>query len=70
MSASAADYLARRVDPLAGPTDTPPLGRLGIRLGPTAASFSTSPRRPDIGSSWNCRRGVIYESSLIGFTGI
>jgi len=69
-SASAADYLARRVDPLARPTDTPPVGRLGIWLGPNRrivlAERAPTGRRLFL----ELRNGVVYETNLIGLTGL
>ncbi len=66
-SASAAGYLAERVDPLAAPTGTPPLGRLGIWLGPNRRIVLVE--RAPTGRRFflELRRGVIYRTNLIGF---
>jgi hypothetical protein len=69
-SASAADYLAERVDPLAGPDATPALGRLGIWLGPNRRVVLVE--RAPTGRRFflELRRGLIYRTNLIGFTGV
>jgi hypothetical protein len=67
-SASAAAYLAERVDPLAGPSAAPPVGRLGIWLGPdrrvVLAERTPTGRRFYL----ELRKGVIYRTNLIGRT--
>ncbi len=66
-SASAADYLADRVDPLARASDTPPVGRLGIWLGPDRRIVLVE--RAPTGRRFflELRRSVIYRTNLIGF---
>jgi hypothetical protein len=69
-SASAAEYLAERVDPLAGPTDTLPPGPLGIWLGPKRRIVLVERAPTGRRLFLELRRGVIYETNLIGFTGL
>jgi hypothetical protein len=67
-SASAAAYLAERVDPLDRPSDTPAVGRLGIWLGPdrrvVLAERTPTGRRLYL----ELRKGLIYRTNLIGRT--
>jgi hypothetical protein len=69
-SASAAEYLAQRVDPLADPTDTPPVGRVGIWLGPDRRIVLVERAPTGRRLFLELRRGVIFETNLIGFTGL
>jgi hypothetical protein len=69
-SATAAAYLAERVDPLARPSDTPPVGRLGIWLGPRRRIVLVERASTGRRLFLELRRGVIYETNLIGLTGV
>jgi plasmid stabilization system protein ParE len=66
--ATAAAYLAERVDPLEGPSDTPPLGRLGIWLGPDRRIVLVERAPTGRRLFLELRRGVIYRTNLGGLT--
>jgi len=66
--ATAAAYLAERVDPLEGPSDTPPVGRLGIWLGPDRRIVVVERAPTGRRLFLELRRGVIYRTNLGGLT--
>ena len=69
-SASAAAYLAKRVDPLSGPSATAPVGHLGIWLGPDRRIVLVERAPTGRRLFLELRRGVIYRTNLIGLAGV
>jgi hypothetical protein len=69
-AAVVAPRLARRVVPMSGPTETPPVGRLGLWIGPNRrlvlAERAPTGRRFYL----ELRRGVIYRTNLGDLTGV
>jgi hypothetical protein len=69
-SATAAAYLAKRVDPLARLSDTPPLRHIGIWLGPNRRIVLVERAPTGRRLFLELRRGVIYRTNLGGLASV